>query len=578
MDGATKFAVVGSGAVGCYYGGKLAQSGRDVHFLMRSDLETVRKNGLQIRSPSGDFHLPRVQAAGTAGEIGPSDVVLIALKTTSNAALEKLLPPLLHDGTLLLTLQNGLGNEEWLAERFGAERVLGGLCFVCLNRVSHGVIEHYGHGTLSIGEFRGPPQRRTRAFAEAFCEAGIEAKVVENLLTERWRKLVWNIPFNGLGIAARANTAEVLADAGLRQLARALMREVIAAADRLGHSIPRDFIEAQFARTEPMGPYRSSSQIDFESGRAVEVEAVWGEPLRQATRAGCAVPRLETLYFLLKRLSALSSCAPSRMTSLLHEFNLASLPAFVREFRPEWGIVLGSGLGSFVEKLSVEHALPFAEIAALLPSQVAGHAGRFVFAKIAGQPAVIAQGRVHLYEGHDAQAVTAGVRFMAALGVKKLMLTNAAGSAHPDYAPGEWMMLSDHLNLTGSTPLRGGPNFFDMSEVYSERLRRVFAKTAGDQNIVLHEGVYAGLPGPQYETPAEVRMLRALGADAIGMSTVLEAIQARALGLELAGFSCLTNWAAGLGKSALSHAEVLETGLAGAEKFALLIAAALGTL
>jgi 2-dehydropantoate 2-reductase len=244
--------VVGSGAVGSYYGGRLAVSGHEVHFLMRSDLEAVRRNGLRICSPDGDFHLPKVHAAATTEEIGPVDVVLIGLKTTSNEALGKLIPPLLHERTVLLTLQNGLGNEEMLAGLFGAERVLGGLCFVCLNRVAHGVVEHYGHGTLSVGEFGRAPQARMREIAGAFQAAGIDAKLVENLIAERWRKLVWNIPFNGLGIAARANVAEVLADPGLRKLTEGLMHEVIEAARMLGHEIPADYAQVQISRSEPI--------------------------------------------------------------------------------------------------------------------------------------------------------------------------------------------------------------------------------------------------------------------------------------------------------------------------------------
>lgn len=303
MSELSKIAVVGAGAVGCYYGVKLAQSGRDVRFLLRRDLAAVKKNGLQIRSKEGDFRLTEVPAFASTEEIGPSDLVLIALKSTSNAALEKLLPPLLHERTILLTLQNGLGNDEFLAERFGAQRVLGGLCFVCLNRTAPGVIEHFGHGTLSIGQFGSALEAEARAIVAAFRETGIEAKFVEHLLTERWRKLVWNIPFNGLGVAARAHAADVLADAGLRQLTRDLMTEVIAIANRLGCTIPADFSDRQIERTEPMGAYRSSSQIDYENGRAVEVEAIWGEPYRQAQRAAVAAPRLEMLYFLLKKLT-----------------------------------------------------------------------------------------------------------------------------------------------------------------------------------------------------------------------------------------------------------------------------------
>jgi purine-nucleoside phosphorylase len=239
-----------------------------------------------------------------------------------------------------------------------------------------------------------------------------------------------------------------------------------------------------------------------------------------------------------------------------------------QSLRPEWGLVLGSGLGSFVERMEIVASVPYSEIAGLPLSSVPGHAGRYVFGKVAGTLIVAAQGRVHLYEGKTAAEVTAGIRWMHSIGVKKLVLTNAAGTANPEFHPGTWMMLSDHLNLTHTTPLLGGPNFFDMSEVYSKALRARFLKTAAGLGTALHEGVYAGLLGPQYETPAEVRMLRVLGADAVGMSTVLEAIQARALGLEIAGFSCLTNWAAGLHPGTLGHEEVLETGKAAAAQLA----------
>jgi 2-dehydropantoate 2-reductase len=300
-----KFAVVGAGAIGGYYGGRLAQHGRDVHFLMRGDLAAVRKNGLTLRSGDEVVRIENVNAHAATSDIGPSDVVIVALKTTSNLDLEKLIPPLLHDGTVLLTLQNGLGNEEFLAGRFGAERVIGGLCFVCLNRVGPGVVEHYGHGTLSIGEFERAPLPRTRAVVRKFQQAGIEARLVEDLITERWRKLVWNVPFNGLSIAAGSITvADILADEGLHKLTRDLMAEVIGAAARLGHAIPMSFIDEQIQRSLVMGPYKPSSLIDYDAGRTVEVESIWGEPWRQAVREGAEVTRLEMLYFLLKRLTS----------------------------------------------------------------------------------------------------------------------------------------------------------------------------------------------------------------------------------------------------------------------------------
>ena len=299
-----KIAVVGSGAVGCYYGGMLASTGCDVHFLMRSDLDVVKRDGLRIFTKGKELHLRDVRCAGSAEEIGPVDLVLIAVKTTANGELERLLPPLLGADTALLTLQNGLGNEEFLSERWGAERVMGALCFVCINRTAPGVIRHLDHGTISIGEFRRPASARVRALVQAFRAADVEADAVDNLQCERWRKLLWNIPFNGLSIAAGANVAEVLADDGLRRLARSLMDEVLDAARRLGCDVPDSFADWQIERSESMGPYKPSSMIDYELGRPVEVEAIWGEPLRQGLAVGAKMPRLETLHGLIRGLTA----------------------------------------------------------------------------------------------------------------------------------------------------------------------------------------------------------------------------------------------------------------------------------
>ena len=299
-----KIAVVGAGAVGCYYGGLLARAGRDVHFLMRADLDAVRARGLTIHTHGETLHVPQIQAHATARDIGPCDLVLIALKATANAALEELLPPLLGPRTAVLTLQNGLGNEEFLAQRWGAGRVMGALCFVCLNRTAPGVIEHYDAGSLSVGEFRRASAQRTHEVARAFLAAGIEAKAVENLVAERWRKLLWNIPFNGLAIAAGgATVADVLADDDLRPLARRLMDEALDAARRLGHSIPDDFADWQIERSYRMGAYKPSSMLDWQAKKPVEVEAIWGEPWRQGVAAGARMARLEMLYHLLKTLT-----------------------------------------------------------------------------------------------------------------------------------------------------------------------------------------------------------------------------------------------------------------------------------
>jgi purine-nucleoside phosphorylase len=239
------------------------------------------------------------------------------------------------------------------------------------------------------------------------------------------------------------------------------------------------------------------------------------------------------------------------------------------------GIVLGSGLGPLADAVAVEREVPFSD-AGLPASSVPGHAGRFLFGKLAGKPVVLMKGRVHLYEGHSARAVTSGIRWMAGQGISRLILTNAAGTLNPDFHPGTWMMLSDHLNLTATSPLEGA-DFIDMSAAYDPLWRTRFREMAAASGMPLHEGVYAGLRGPQYETPAEIRMLRTVGADAVGMSTVLETIQARSLGLTTTAFSCLTNWAAGISAAPLDHHEVLETGKLAARQMIDLLASALAS-
>lgn len=221
-------------------------------------------------------------------------------------------------------------------------------------------------------------------------------------------------------------------------------------------------------------------------------------------------------------------------------------------------IVLGSGLGPLADAVEVAREVAFADVG-LPVSTVPGHAGKFIFGTLDGHEVVLMKGRVHLYEGHSPQIVTAGVRWLAEQGVKSIILTNAAGTLNENFPPGDWMMLSDHLNLTGTSPLQGA-HFQDLSETYDEAWRARFRESAAGLGIPLHEGVYAGNRGPQYETPAEVRMMRTMGADAVGMSTVLEAIQARALGMRVVAFSCLTNWAAGMNAQPLDHHEVMETG------------------
>jgi purine-nucleoside phosphorylase len=228
------------------------------------------------------------------------------------------------------------------------------------------------------------------------------------------------------------------------------------------------------------------------------------------------------------------------------------------------GIVLGSGLGGFADTLADLVKVPYAELPHMPSSGVRGHSGHLCFGKAAGIPIVCMQGRVHLYEGHPIESVVHGVRTMARLGVRRVLLTNAAGGLEPTWLPGDLMVVTDHLNLMGVSPLRGpndealGPRFVDMTHAYDARLRQALTEVATAASVPLRAGVYAALPGPSYETPAEIRMLRSLGAQAVGMSTVPEVLALRHMGVEVAALSCITNLAAGISTSLLSHAEVEE--------------------
>jgi 2-dehydropantoate 2-reductase len=308
-----RIAIVGAGAIGCYYGARLALAGAEVRFLMRSDLAAVRAHGLTLRERDETRRLERVAAFATSAEIGPVDVVLVALKTTANAALPGILPPLLGERTIVVTLQNGLGNEEYLASLAGAGRVLGGLCFIAVTRESPGeLVGYHTPGALTLGEFGRSAAARTRALAERFRSAGVNCCAVDNLAEARWRKLIWNIPFNGLAIAAGGITTDrILADATLAAEVRALMDEVARAARHFGYDVPEKFIQSQIGVTPPMGPYKPSSLVDYLAGREVELEAIWGEPLRRAQAAGLAMPRLAALHERLRAILARPTRTPA---------------------------------------------------------------------------------------------------------------------------------------------------------------------------------------------------------------------------------------------------------------------------
>jgi 2-dehydropantoate 2-reductase len=320
-----KIAVVGCGAVGSFYGAKLCRAGQDVHFLLRSDYDAVQRRGVSIRSFEGDFTV-RPRCARTPEEIGRVDLVLIGLKTTANDQLPVLLPPLVGGSTAVVTLQNGLGNEEALARLCPARQILGGMCFVCLNRIEPGVIHHLEYGMIVLGEFQGGTSDRTRALADLFLAAGVKCRIADNLAQAHWEKLIWNVPFNGLGVAGAAGyealagrsplpdlkslprrsltTDVLLGDVRWESLVRELMLEVIRAGNAAGFSIPESLAEQQIERTRTMGAYKASTLIDYEQGRPLELESLFLEPCRQAQQAGAAVPRLEALCRILRQLDS----------------------------------------------------------------------------------------------------------------------------------------------------------------------------------------------------------------------------------------------------------------------------------
>ena len=298
-----KIAIVGAGAVGAWYAAKLALAGHETHFVLRSNHDAVKTTGYTLRDHSGEQRLYPVNAHRNAATVGMCDLVIIGLKATANDRFAELLTPLVGPDTTLLTLQNGMGNAEALGELFGIQKVMAGLCFVCLNRTGPGVIENYHPGRVAFGEGQGPARERTWRIADAFADAGVVVEIADSLEEILWKKLCWNIPFNGLAIAGGGITTDrILASPALTTTAGALMREIQTAARARGFHIPNSFLEHQFTVTREMDAYKPSSLIDYLAGRPVEVDAIWGYPLRRALAAGVAMPELTRLHATLMQL------------------------------------------------------------------------------------------------------------------------------------------------------------------------------------------------------------------------------------------------------------------------------------
>ncbi len=255
------------------------------------------------------------------------------------------------------------------------------------------------------------------------------------------------------------------------------------------------------------------------------------------------------------------------------------------DFKPEVALILGSGLGDYADtEVKIEATVPYNEIEGFPTSTVAGHKGQFVFGYVKDVPVVVMQGRVHYYEGYPMSDVVLPTRLMGCIGAKKIVLTNASGGVNYNFRPGDFMLINDHVMvgipnpLIGANPDELGPRFPDMSEVYSERMRTIIKKVAMEMGIYLREGVYVQLTGPTYETPAEIRVVRSWGGDAVGMSTACEAAAAHHMGMEVCGISCITNLAAGMTREKLDHKEVQETADRVARQFKELVTGVIGQI
>ncbi len=294
-----RYAVLGTGALGGFYGSRLQKAGLEVHFLLHSDYEHVRQYGLRVISPDGDFLLPQVNAYGNVEQMPPCDVVLVALKTTQNHLLDQLLPPLLNPDSIVILMQNGLGAEPTVAKI--AKHVAGGLCFICAHKIGPGVIQHIDYKAIALGTYLEGYQPagvspQLAAVAQDFQKAGIPTELSPDLLLTRWQKLVWNIPFNGLSVVLNATTAQMMADPGLVELIRQIMQEVARAAAGCDRTIPPSYLEERLAHTKNMRPYLTSMKLDYDHHRPLELETIFHNPIQMARRNRVATPLMEMLY------------------------------------------------------------------------------------------------------------------------------------------------------------------------------------------------------------------------------------------------------------------------------------------
>ncbi len=302
-----RYAIIGTGAIGGFYGAKLQQVGCDIHFLLHhhSEWAWIQNQGLRIESSLGDFRLPVINAYEDVHQMPVCDVIIVALKTTQNHLLPELLAPILSSNSVILLLQNGIGVEAQIAEIIGQQQIIGGLCFVCSHKVGAGHIRHLDYGTIKLGAYRANNEvpgitEAMRQIAADFKMTGIPIELSEDLWLARWQKLVWNIPYNGLSVILNARTDEMMGNPETRLLVRQIMEEVVQGAQACGRIIPKSFVEKMLDHTDKMKPYLTSMKLDYDAQRPLEIEAMFGNPLRLSQQAGMNLPRIEMLYQQLK--------------------------------------------------------------------------------------------------------------------------------------------------------------------------------------------------------------------------------------------------------------------------------------
>ena len=295
-----RYGVVGSGAIGGYYGSKLVRAGQEVHFLFRSDYEYVKENGLQVDSCDGSFHLNSVNAYNDTADMPQCDVVLVCLKSVNNGKLKTLLPPLLHGNTLVVLIQNGIGVEEDVQREFPRVQLAAGLAFICSAKTEPGRVNHQCYGSINLANYSCKDEALMQAVVNEFRAAGIETGQVE-YHEARWKKAVWNMPFNGMTVALHAQTDELLKHPATRQLIREQMMEVVGAAQHLGvKNLDEAFVEKMIQMTDEMTPYSPSMRLDYDFHRRMEIHYLYTRPIEIAREAGYRMPKLEMLEAELK--------------------------------------------------------------------------------------------------------------------------------------------------------------------------------------------------------------------------------------------------------------------------------------